>query len=193
MDDSSGCNPNSSFEEHKRANHPFPHYPAPSLSANIRPQFNQQLQHHFPIDFNPYGMPPYQPYGIPYEGNFNFSPGAMFGRGAASEAVQSSSPVESMAFPHPVAGSSLASPISIAPQNNEDDVSSQVWSDNSEDEKKGGRLNWSEEEDLKLVGSWLHNSVDPIKGNGQKFNDFWKKIVAEFNSLVPLDRRRSVS
>jgi hypothetical protein len=96
----------------------------------------------------------------------------MFGRGAASEAVQSSSPVESMAFPHPVAGSSLASPISVAPQNNEDDFSNQVWSDNSEDEKKGGRLNWSEEEDLKLLGSWLHNSVDPIKGNGQKFNDF---------------------
>jgi hypothetical protein len=110
-----------------------------------------------------------------------------------SESVQSFSPVESMAFPHPVAGSSLASPIYVAPQNNEDDVSNQVWSDNSEDEKKGGRLNWSEEEDLKLVGAWLHNSVDPIKGNGQKFNDFWKKIVAEFNSLVTLDRRRSVS
>jgi hypothetical protein len=49
-----------------------------------------------------------------------------FGRGAASEAVQSSSPVESMAFHHAVVGSSPASPISIAPQNNEDDVNNQV-------------------------------------------------------------------
>jgi hypothetical protein len=99
-----------------------------------------------------------------------------------------------MAFHHAVAGSSPASPISVAPQNNEDDVKNQVWSDNSDDEeKKGGRMNWNEAEDLKLVSAWLHNSVDSVKGNAQKYNDFWKKIVAEFNSLVTPDRRRSVS
>ena len=128
-----------------------------------------------------------------YEANFNFSPGPVFGRGGASEAVQSSSPVKSMAFPHVVVGSSPASPISVAPQNNEDDTN-QVWSDNSDDEeKKGGCMNWTEDEDLKLVSAWLYNSVDSVKGNGQKGNDFWKKIVAEFNSLVTPDRRRSVS
>ena len=96
----------------------------------------------------------------------------MFGRGATSEAVQSSSPVKSMAFPHVVVGSSPASPISVAPQNNEDDTN-QVWSDNSDDEeKKGGCMNWTEDEDLKLVSAWLHNSVDSVKGNGQKGNDF---------------------
>jgi hypothetical protein len=175
-------------------NQPFPHYPTPRFPANIPPQFNPQFQHHFPLNFNPYSMPQYQPYGMPYEANFNFPPGPVFGRGAASEAVQSSSPVESMAFHHAVAGSSPASPISVAPQNNEDDVNNQVWSDNSDDEeKKGGRMNWTEAEDLKLVSAWLHNSVDSVKGNAQKYNDFWKKIVAEFNSLVTPDRRRSVS
>ena len=54
-------------------------------------------------------------------------------------------------------------------------------------------MNQPEDEDLKLVSAWLHNSVDSVKGNGQKGNDFWKKIVAEFNSLVTPDRRRSVS
>jgi hypothetical protein len=54
-------------------------------------------------------------------------------------------------------------------------------------------MNWTEEEDLKLVSAWLHNSLDLVKGNAQKYNDFWKKIVVEFNSLVTPDQRRSVS
>lgn len=75
-------------------------------------------------------MPSYQPFGgfhhgNPYEGNFNFSPGAVFGRGAASEGALSSSPVESMVFGHGVVGSP-ASPISPAPQPN--DVNGQAWS-----------------------------------------------------------------
>lgn len=51
------------------------------------------------------------------------------------------------------------------------------WSDNSDEEKKG-RMNWTEKEDLKLVGAWLRNSVDPVKENAQKDNDLRKKIVA---------------
>ena len=54
-------------------------------------------------------------------------------------------------------------------------------------------MNWTEEEDLKLVSAWLHNSIDSVKGNAQKGNDFWKKIVAEFNSHVSVDRQRTVS
>jgi hypothetical protein len=54
-------------------------------------------------------------------------------------------------------------------------------------------MNWTEEEDLKLVSAWLHNSIDSVNGNGQKGLEFWKKIVAEFNSHVSVDRRRTVA
>jgi len=59
-------------------------------------------------------------------------------------------PVESMAFGPGGVGSSPASPISHAPQINNDFVSTQVWSDNSDDEKKGWCMNWTEEDNLKL-------------------------------------------
>jgi len=147
-------------------------------------------------------MPPnYHPYGgfhpgIPYEANFSFPPAGMFGRGAAIEGVRSSSPVESMAYSHGDVGSGPASPISPVQHNNMNaDISNQeVWSDTSEgEEKKSGRMHWSEEEDLKLVSAWLHHSVDPVKGNSQKGESFWKNIVAEFNSNVRPERRRTVA
>jgi len=116
----------------------------------------------------------------------------VFGRGAAVEGVRSSSPVESMPFVLGAGSSSPASPMSAAPQMNED-FSNQEWSDNSEgEERKGGRMNWTEEENLKLISSWLHHSNDSVKGNSQKGENFWKNIVAEFNSNVPEDRRRKV-
>jgi len=67
--------------------------------------------------------------------------------------------------------------ISPAPQINED-MSNQERSDASDDEeKKAGRMNWSEEEDLKLVNAWLHHSIDSVKGNSQKDKNFWKNII----------------
>lgn len=198
MDDSSGCNPSkSSSDQHRRIGPPFPGYLTPPFPTNIPPQFIQQVQHHFSPNLNkfspnlnPYGMHPYHPYGT-FEANFNFSPSAVFGRGVGSEGGQSSSPVEFMTFPNVVVGSSPASPISLAPQTY-DNVNTQIWSDNSDEEKKG-RMNWIEKEDLKLVGAWLRNSVDPVKGNAQEGNDLWKKIVAEFNSNMTPDQKRLVS
>ena len=196
MDDPSGFTPSASPDEQQnRSNQAIPGYPPAQFPPSFPPQFSQPFQPRFPGNFNPYGMPPFQAYGgfhhgNPYEGSFNFSHGVVFGRGAASEGALSSSPVESMVFGRGVAGSP-ASPISPAPQTN--DVNSQAWSDNSDEEKRGGRMNWTEEEDLKLVSAWLHNSIDSVKGNAQKGNDFWKKIVAEFNSHVSVDRQRTVS
>ena len=132
--------------------------------------------------------------GMPYEANFSFPPGAMFGRGVAIEGARSSSPVESMAYSQGVFRSGPASPVSPpAPQSNGKDISNQEWSDVSDgEEKKAGRMNWSEEENLKLVGAWLHHSIDPVTGNSQKGEHFWKNIMAEFNSNVRPERRRTV-
>ena len=49
-------------------------------------------------------------------------------------------------------------------------------------------MNWSEEEDLKLVSAWLHHSIDSVKGNSQKDKNFWKNIIEEFNSNVRPER-----
>jgi hypothetical protein len=54
-------------------------------------------------------------------------------------------------------------------------------------------MNWSEEENSKLVSAWLHHSVDPVNGNSQKAEHFWKKIVEEFNSYVTPKRRRTIA
>ena len=80
-------------------------------------------------------------FGMPYEVNFSFPSNGVFGKGAAIKGAPSSSPVESMAFSQGVAGSGPASPISPAPQINED-MSNQEWSDASDgEEKKAGRMN----------------------------------------------------
>uniref|UniRef100_A0A0A9FCC7 Uncharacterized protein n=1 Tax=Arundo donax TaxID=35708 RepID=A0A0A9FCC7_ARUDO len=58
-------------------------------------------------------------------------------------------------------------------------------SDSSEEEPKRGRINWSEEENLRLLSSWLHSSVDPVNGNDKKSEYYWKEVVATFNSNAP--------
>ena len=200
MDHTSAFNPSNSSPpaEPNTSSQSTPRNPQSLFATNFAPQLNQQFQSQFPPNFNPfnpYGFPPnFNPYnlGNPYEGNFNLSPNGVFGRGAAVEGVRSSSPVESMPFVLGAGSSSPASSMSAAPQMNED-FSNQEWSDNSEgEEKKGGCMNWTEEENLKLISSWLHHSNDSVKGNSQKGENFWKNIVAEFNSNVPEDRRRKV-
>lgn len=201
MDDSNPFNPTNSCpqDEGPNRNKSILRYPAPPYATSFPPQFNSQFQSQFPPNFNHYGMPPnYHPYGgfhpgMPYEANFSIPPGGVFGRGAAVEGVRSSSPVESMAYNHGGVGSGPASPISPAPQL-VDDVSNQEWSDNSDGEdKKGGRMNWTEDEDLKLVSAWLHHSVDPVNGVSQKGEHFWKKLVTEFNSNINQERRRTIA
>ncbi|RLN30890.1 uncharacterized protein C2845_PM05G19970 [Panicum miliaceum] len=33
-------------------------------------------------------------------------------------------------------------------------------------------LNWSNEEDIRLVSAWLHNSIDPVDGNDKKSDQY---------------------
>jgi hypothetical protein len=191
MGDSSGFNfsnttpvnhSNTSPAEQQNTNsQPIPCYPSTHFSSSLPPQFSQPLQHQFLRNFNPYPMPSYHPYGgyppgMPYETHFNLSPGGVFGRGVPNEGALSSSPVESMAFGRGAVASGPASPISPVPQGNEE---IQEFSDNNDgEESRGGRMNWTEDEDRKLVSAWLHNSIDSVRGNSQKGYDFWKKIVA---------------
>ncbi|KXG31592.2 hypothetical protein SORBI_3003G023901, partial [Sorghum bicolor] len=59
--------------------------------------------------------------------------------------------------------------------------------------RRGVRLNWTEEENIRLLSAWVNNSVDPIDGNDKKFDHYWRAVTAEFNSNTPSnDRKRTV-
>ena len=59
--------------------------------------------------------------------------------------------------------------------------------------KRGVRLNWTEDENIRLLSAWVNNSVDPIDGNDKKLEHYWRAVTAEFNSKTPNnDRKRTV-
>ena len=64
-----------------------------------------------------------------------------------------------------------------------DDV--QEISDSSDEPRRGTRVNWTEDDNIRLMSSWLSNSVDPIKGNDKKSEHYWKAGAQEFNSNMP--------
>ncbi|CAN6280067.1 unnamed protein product [Urochloa humidicola] len=59
-------------------------------------------------------------------------------------------------------------------------------SDSSPNEvKRAVRINYSEEENLRLVSSWLKHSVDSVRGIDQTAESYWNNVVHEFNSNRP--------
>ena len=50
--------------------------------------------------------------------------------------------------------------------------------------------NFTEEEDIQLVDSWLNVSMDPTRGANQTKNSFWKRIHDNYeeNRNIPSDR-----
>ena len=45
--------------------------------------------------------------------------------------------------------------------------------------------NWKEAEDLILVQSWMAVAQDPVRGNDQKADTFWKRVHAEYVKYLP--------
>ena len=56
-----------------------------------------------------------------------------------------------------------------------DDV--QEISDSNDEPRRGTRVNWTEDDNTRLMSSWLSNSVDPIKGNDKKSEHYWKVVA----------------
>ena len=64
-------------------------------------------------------------------------------------------------------------------------------SDSSPNEgKRAARINYSEEDNLRLVSLWIKHSVDPIRGTDQSREAYWSKIAEAFNSGLPEGARR---
>ncbi|XP_040383575.1 glutathione S-transferase T3-like [Oryza brachyantha] len=54
------------------------------------------------------------------------------------------------------------------------------------------RMLWTKDEDRRLVGAWLNNSNDPIHSNYKKNDQYWKEVVAAYNSATPQNRARQL-
>ncbi|KAL6641540.1 hypothetical protein ACP70R_019721 [Stipagrostis hirtigluma subsp. patula] len=54
-----------------------------------------------------------------------------------------------------------------------------------EEGRRAPRINWSEEENNRLLSAWLHNSVDPINGIDKKGEAYWKDVARDFNNSMP--------
>ncbi|CAO2163042.1 unnamed protein product [Urochloa humidicola] len=55
--------------------------------------------------------------------------------------------------------------------------------------RRAMRVNYSEEENLRLTSAWLKHSVDSIRGNDQIGESYWKSVAEEFNSNKPQGAR----
>nr|TKW09938.1 hypothetical protein SEVIR_6G134600v2 [Setaria viridis] len=48
--------------------------------------------------------------------------------------------------------------------------------------RRGVRINYTEEENLRLASAWLKHSVDPVNGNDKTGEYYWRSVAEEFNS-----------
>ncbi|TVU43500.1 hypothetical protein EJB05_09976, partial [Eragrostis curvula] len=54
------------------------------------------------------------------------------------------------------------------------------------------RLEWTKDEEVRLVNAWLENSTDPINGNGKKTDRYWGDVTEFYNSTTPKHRTRTM-
>ncbi|KAF2944408.1 hypothetical protein DAI22_02g140200 [Oryza sativa Japonica Group] len=57
------------------------------------------------------------------------------------------------------------------------------------DARSEKRLNWSNEEDIRLASAWLHNSFNSIDGNDKKSNQYWLDVTATYNNTTKSNQR----
>ncbi|EEC83515.1 hypothetical protein OsI_29094 [Oryza sativa Indica Group] len=151
-------------------------------------QFSQSSTPTFQ-NFHPFGAPTnYQPYGNSTPSFHGFQQQAHWLH-STPVSFQGFRPSENWVYsPNQITGSASSHGSESASQcparyeeNNVVDI--EESSDNSQEAgRRGTRVNWTEEENIRLLSSWLNNSVDPINGNDKKAEYYWKAVAAEFNS-----------
>ncbi|PVH34735.1 hypothetical protein PAHAL_7G019400 [Panicum hallii] len=77
--------------------------------------------------------------------------------------------------------------------------SSQPWNPQSSDPAMCGeeaprtekRIFWSQEEDVRMISSWLLNSTDPTCGADRKNEQYWSDVEVTYNETTPSHRARN--
>lgn len=171
--------------------------------------FSQYFTPNYLQNFHPFGPPSnYQPYGHPppifqgarphgnwmqsipagFQGgqdNSVHSPNQVFGFATSRSLFGMQSGTSGGAVGNSSShGSESASPCP-ASQKQQETVNAQELSDSSDGPRRGTRVNWTEDDNIRLMSSWLSNSVDSIKGNDKKAEHYWKAVAQEFNSNMP--------
>ncbi|KAF8716828.1 hypothetical protein HU200_025925 [Digitaria exilis] len=77
----------------------------------------------------------------------------------------------------------------IQPANSNARSNASATSIDPTDARSDRRLNWSNEEDIRLVSAWLHNSIDPVDGNDKKSDQYWSAVT--YNSTTKCNRMRN--
>uniref|UniRef100_I1QTK3 Myb-like domain-containing protein n=1 Tax=Oryza glaberrima TaxID=4538 RepID=I1QTK3_ORYGL len=163
------------------------------------PQFPQSQAPNF-HNFHPFGPPAnYQLYGNPPPSFHGFQQQGNWLQSAALS-FQGFCPQESwMHSPNQVGGSASShgyestSPCPATSQAKSVVNIEESSGNNEEAWRKGTRVNWTEEENLRLLSSWLNNSVDPIDSNDKKSEYYWRAVAAESNNNTRRnDRKRTI-
>ncbi|KAG2582558.1 hypothetical protein PVAP13_6KG195800 [Panicum virgatum] len=172
-------------------------YPPPQYPPNFNPQYvhlfnpfgaqSSYPQPQFPFTQGSYHQGTYQGLRRQQQGGGQATPvgSIAFFQGSDSRADESS-PVGS------------ASPVSQEQLQQEDPANPAYWSEKSdsspdESQKKEGRVNWGEEENLRLVSAWLKCSNDSIQGVDRRGDRYWKDVAVEYNLHAPEEQRRTTA
>ncbi|KAG2587470.1 hypothetical protein PVAP13_5NG143600 [Panicum virgatum] len=87
-------------------------------------------------------------------------------------------------------GSDSATPQSQIRETEQDEEKADSSGSSPNGGKRDARINYSEEDNLRLVSLWIKHSVDPIRGIDQRRETYWSKIAEAFNSGMPEGAQR---
>jgi hypothetical protein len=79
-------------------------------------------------------------------------------------------------------GSDSATPQSQIREPEKDEEKEDSSASSPDEGRRTVRINYSEDENLRLVSLWIKHSVDPIRGTDQSREAYWNKIAEAFNS-----------
>lgn len=91
--------------------------------------------------------------------------------------------------PHPKAASRSA-PAQVGSTSSKRKRKAISVDDDELGERTAYRLPYTPDEHVRLASAWLECSLDPIKGNGKKGEQFWDDIAALYNSTTASNRKR---
>ncbi|CAN6243691.1 unnamed protein product [Urochloa humidicola] len=165
--------------------------PTPTSFQGGQDNSGQPYNHHPPIFQGPHNHGNWmqmQPTPASFQGgqyNSGHSPNQVFGFAASRSLFGMQYGTSTGA----AANSSSHGSESVAPcptsQKQKEAVSIEELSDSSDEGRRGTRINWTEEANIRLMSSWLNNSVDSVRGNDKKSEHYWRDVAAEFNNNMP--------